>query len=764
MKLETGDEKSVRRRPSYMENGMRWMEKQEARSLRMALEDMDLEEERKMHAAARDEAAELVWKHQFPEEAAQGIFANPDLQDREMEKGKEEAKGKEKAKGKRQSADYSQHLQKGSYQRSHSSSGTESRSVSSSSSSEDPAILKSFHPHRNVSPPSEIVNIAKTKTAKSYAPLAEAVAKDIAVAHRRSSSGSVRILSGDKKMFMHPDDKIWEDPSEEADLPPPPPLFEPVRVQRARPMELPSIPDLPPTTSASVRKNPFARVRAQHDSSKLGRANSAPLLHTLPHAPAPVLRHDRVEIQRNPPSQSRNPWYVSNEPLPPAPPIQQSGRDDDEVAPKNATPTRRRSEDDDVEECRIKGGKEVRGDDIRAATGKKRKDYSPNLPRPTMVSDKPGRPIVSFEKRREIVLEEQQSPTRELPTAPGREDKPSPIYSVPTVHLPDHQPPLPRIHLPDEHPSVPTIDFPDERPSIPTINFPDEQPSIPTINFPDDRQSSIPTINLPDDDNIPSINIQSTPPNTKTSPTRSKTSSRIPQRPLPTPQRPLPHHAATTGPPADRSTPHYSPSLRSIPTGALCTHCALPIAGRILSAAGSRFHPGCFICHTCSTNLECVAFYPEPDAARENREGGDGDIRFFCHLDFHEQFSPRCKSCKTPIESGEVIQACGGTWHPGHFFCAQCGDPFDSTTPFVEREGFAWCVGCHSTRTAVKCRGCKKGIMDVVVKAAGAEWHETCFRCGQCRGGFADGRYFLREESGEELVVCVGCEERRLKG
>lgn len=749
---------------------MRWMEKQEARSLRMALEDMDLEEERRVHAAARDEAAELVWKHKFPQEAAQAVFANPDLQ--EMTQKKE----------KRSSQDYRQHLQRGSYQRSHGSSGEE-RSVSSSSSSEGATGKQRYSQHRKVSPPSGIVNITKRRESgsKSYAPLAEAVAKDIAVAHRRSSSGSVRILSGEKKMFMHPNDKIWEDPSEEpAEMPPTRPIREPVRIQHARPIELPPIPSLLPTTSAPVRKNPFARVRAQHDAAKLGRANSAPLLQTLPHAPIPVLRHDRVEIQRNPPSQSRNPWYVSNEPLPPTPPPEQSGRDDDEVAPKTATPTRRRSEeDDDVEEIRTKNGKEVRGDDIRAATGKSRKDYSPNLPRPTMVSAKPGRPIVSFEKKREVVLEEQKSATREVmleeqksatrevPAVADRE----PIHSVPTISFPNQQP-TPKINLPAEHPqrstlgfagklsSVPTISFPDEQPAIPTINFPDEQPTIPSVNFPDD-QSPIPSINFPDNDTNPSINMQPTHrSNMQSSPSHAS-------RPLPPqPARPLPQHTATTGSPSGRSTPHYTPSLRAIPTGALCTHCALPIAGRILSAAGSRFHPGCFVCHTCGTNLECVAFYPEPDAAKEERgmKEEEGDVRFFCHLDFHEHFSPRCKSCKTPIESGEVIQACGGTWHPGHFFCAQCGDPFDSTKPFVEREGYAWCVGCHSTRTAVKCRGCKKGIMDVVVKAVGSDWHEACFRCGECQGGFADGRYFLREESGEEVVVCVGCEERRLKG
>ena len=107
---------------------------------------------------------------------------------------------------------------------------------------------------------------------------------------------------------------------------------------------------------------------------------------------------------------------------------------------------------------------------------------------------------------------------------------------------------------------------------------------------------------------------------------------------------------------------------------------------------------------------------------------GDEALRFYCHLDFHELFSPRCKSCKTPIE-GEVIVACGAEWHQGHFFCAQCGDPFDSTTPFVEKDGYAWCVGCHTNRYSSKCRKCKKPVTDTVVKALGYDWHADCFVC-----------------------------------
>jgi hypothetical protein len=181
--------------------------------------------------------------------------------------------------------------------------------------------------------------------------------------------------------------------------------------------------------------------------------------------------------------------------------------------------------------------------------------------------------------------------------------------------------------------------------------------------------------------------------------------------------------------------------------------------------------------------LECVSFYPEPDDKRAERlesevlSEKESELRFYCHLDFHELFSPRCRSCKTPIE-GEVIVAAGGEYHVGHFFCGECGDPFDSNTPFVEHNGYAYCVRCHTKRTSSRCKGCKNVILEESsVEALGGFWHENCFNCIECGGGFEDGRFFVREVESvlsekekrkgvvrfEERAVCAGCEGRRLK-
>jgi hypothetical protein len=140
-----------------------------------------------------------------------------------------------------------------------------------------------------------------------------------------------------------------------------------------------------------------------------------------------------------------------------------------------------------------------------------------------------------------------------------------------------------------------------------------------------------------------------------------------------------------------------------------------------------------------------------------------------------------------------VVVACGAEWHVGHFFCAECGDvcilhisfenlltisqPFNSNTPFVEKDGYAWCLNCHSRRTAPNCSGCKKPVLDdIVVTAVGGKWHDNCFVCHECGDGFGpEGRYFVKEGEPRrtakgriiggpvQLAVCERCEGIRLK-
>lgn len=180
-----------------------------------------------------------------------------------------------------------------------------------------------------------------------------------------------------------------------------------------------------------------------------------------------------------------------------------------------------------------------------------------------------------------------------------------------------------------------------------------------------------------------------------------------------------------------------------LPTGLVCAACGEPISGRTLSA-GTSYHPECFTCTHCHTSLEHVGYFLK-------------DSRPYCHLDYHELFSPRCKSCSTPIE-GDGIEALGVSWHIGHFFCAGCGDPFEAETPFAEKAGYAWCMRCHANRHLPRCHKCKKPLESTIVNALDEQWHEECFTCFECGEALVEA-YFVVEGKPR----CSACEQVRLK-
>jgi hypothetical protein len=922
----------------YRESQQRQAEQDEARSVRAAMDDLDLAQEEKLFEAARDEAVELVYKHRNPDAPGAGPgapYAYPGL----TRKGSTRSRSVEPK---------DQDLQRANskLRKRHSIGSTASGSRSSSLQSNGGGSGTDSSTMGNAgfsnSPTKDSFDI-KNKPGESSL-LKKAISDLPDFRGRRKSSGSRRKISG--SLFNNPNDQIYEEPEEEA---PPAPAPTPAAAEPPKADKMP----------LGMRRNPFMRFQSIKGNPMM-RSNTDPVLGNR--------RFDRYEIQKNPPTQTRNAAYMLNSTL--SKPVP-DGTLDTENEP----------------EIKMKDGKEVRSDDLRAATGFRLRDRSPKLPTPTMVTDSPGRPIVSFKKGfNEVVLKEdvygatdtalrpsdptnvgpgslhhaatspvvptmntvkdsapptipkldvlpgsvaplrvnrveqptlnvyQDAPTRPLPNV-MQSKNPNSVQSaavIPTINLYEDPPtrPLPNVmqSRTSQKPfrsaaaSIPTINVFEDTSPRPVLGsmqrssntpIPTVAPPIPTINIHEDttarplpglmqRRSNtpipcvpppVPTINVQEDTvprplpsvmqarrsnapvkcadpSIPTLNVQppsrtqSTPgpaiPTISFSETASKPSGPIGGGrgfPLKAPSvgfaRPVPSGSVSTSAVPTRGRDYQTPSISVMPdvpvisidearspargprinapfnagnppvpsinvngstgstrplpdprnhaskpfgrgagpnsrthytptqvrTGALCTQCALPIAGRIVSAAGLRFHPECFACYQCGEHLECVAFYPEPDnklserisrirarqrgedieflpshptpndmARLEGEDGTDESKRFFCHLDFHEMFSPRCKSCKTPIE-GEVIVACGAEWHAGHFFCAQCGDPFDSSTPFVEKDGYAWCVNCHTHRYSTKCKKCRKPVTDTVVKALGAEWHMGCFCC-----------------------------------
>lgn len=81
------------------------------------------------------------------------------------------------------------------------------------------------------------------------------------------------------------------------------------------------------------------------------------------------------------------------------------------------------------------------------------------------------------------------------------------------------------------------------------------------------------------------------------------------------------------------------------------------------------------------------------------------------------------------ILSQTCITALEQTWHPEHFFCAQCGKNFGKDG-FHEKNGKAYCPEDYFDMFAPKCGGCHRAIMDNYITALNVQWHPDCFVCG----------------------------------
>ncbi|KAL7277332.1 hypothetical protein ACG7TL_009190 [Trametes sanguinea] len=366
--------------------------------------------------------------------------------------------------------------------------------------------------------------------------------------------------------------------------------------------------------------------------------------------------------------------------------------------------------------------------------------------------------------------QQQQSQQRpQWQSAPSRAQPPSPSKTQFAVRAPS----------PTKYTGPPAFTIPDQRPNqmsprIPKISFPaspdgdsdeDDANGGPVINISGPGESrggrgapSIPRISFGDDPDegpgggIPSINIggaDDDPPIPKIS---------LPGEPS-SPSRKRRDQPQTRKVEATLANPRLEAAKRS---GLVCGGCGGPIIGRIVSAMDMRWHPGCFRCCVCDELLENLSSYAH-------------DGRPYCHLDYHEQFAPKCYHCQTAIVDERFItlddpELGKRTYHEQHFFCAECGDPFlPPSTPgapsrtfagdgefavgaeddvgFTVYKGHPYCEACHVRLRMPKCKKCKKSIRHGMqaVEALGGKWCWECFTCANCDKPFEVPAFFQRD-------------------
>ncbi|XP_068171365.1 paxillin-like isoform X3 [Antennarius striatus] len=184
----------------------------------------------------------------------------------------------------------------------------------------------------------------------------------------------------------------------------------------------------------------------------------------------------------------------------------------------------------------------------------------------------------------------------------------------------------------------------------------------------------------------------------------------------------------------------------------VCGACKKPIVGQVVTAMGRTWHPEHFVCTHCQEEIGSRNFF--------EREGQP-----YCEKDYHSLFSPRCHYCNGPILD-KVVTALDKTWHPEHFFCAQCG-AFFGPEGFHEKDGKAYCRKDYFDMFAPKCGGCARAILENYISALNSLWHPECFVCRECFTPFVNGSFF--DHDGQPYCeshyherrgsMCSGCQK-----
>ncbi|TIB74530.1 LIM-domain-containing protein [Wallemia mellicola] len=281
---------------------------------------------------------------------------------------------------------------------------------------------------------------------------------------------------------------------------------------------------------------------------------------------------------------------------------------------------------------------------------------------------------------------------------------------------------------------------------------PNARPPLPTppTSTPIDASKKLPSppkadpYILPKSSTLPSIPGSSRPP----LPTIPNVGSPPPPIPLKSPKLPSTPLSSTSSKPISKLTSTY-PEKSLVLGLSTCNGCQkVVVEGRVVNAMNAHWHPECFNCAYCGEALEHVEYF--------EHEG-----KPYCHLDYHEHFSPYCFHCQTPILETNFItidddaftESNGPSrrlYHLNHFFCVQCGDPFLDPSnefktldkPYTMYKGHPYCESCHNSLHKPKCKSCGKSVIEDAVDALGGLFHLQCFVCEGCQLPFNDHAFF----------------------
>lgn len=167
------------------------------------------------------------------------------------------------------------------------------------------------------------------------------------------------------------------------------------------------------------------------------------------------------------------------------------------------------------------------------------------------------------------------------------------------------------------------------------------------------------------------------------------------------------------------------------PDAHMCSKCKKLIYGEYITIRGQKMHPEHYQCAMCHCGFQ----------------GGnchERDGKYYCVDCFRKLLQPVCHGCRKPIP-GRSITAMGKVYHPEHFVCAQCHNPF-ADGKYFDVDNKPYCELHYKQLFAERCNKCDRAILGEVMEGCGKHWHPGCFVCTGCDLNFPTGQFWPWED------------------
>ncbi|CAD6962117.1 unnamed protein product [Tilletia laevis] len=123
---------------------------------------------------------------------------------------------------------------------------------------------------------------------------------------------------------------------------------------------------------------------------------------------------------------------------------------------------------------------------------------------------------------------------------------------------------------------------------------------------------------------------------------------------------------------------------------------------------------------------------------------GDGDEREKGGVRNYHEMHFFCANCGDPFLDPNAAGSVAGADTMANLVIDDDGRVQHGGKAFVVHKGYPYCEGCHNRLHKPRCRRCKQPILtDEIINALGHKWHPDCFVCESCQRPFESPSVFV---------------------